>query len=133
MRGEPAAFGALLHFPHAKRNDLWSVSRLVVRPDYQGLGLGAYSFVEALGKIVKSIGGTMSTHPAHPALIQPWAKSPLWKMTSKPAFASAQSRTSTLTSRKMVKTGRRRVAHFQYVGPGFTAPGDIDAARTLWR
>lgn len=130
VRGEPAAFGGLLYFPHPRRHDIQSLSRLVVRPDYQGLGLGAYAFVEQLAKIVKANGFTMLTHPSHPALIQPWSRSPLWMMTTPPSFASAQGNSSSIA--RLVKTRQRRVAHFQYVGPGFTDPADVARAQAMW-
>lgn len=72
--GRPAAFGALLYFPHPKAKDITSLSRLVVLPDFQGLGLGAYAFTEAIGKLCRANGMRMRTHPSHPALIRTWAE-----------------------------------------------------------
>ena len=36
----PAAFAAVIHFPHAVRRDIRRVHRVVTLPDWQGLGLG---------------------------------------------------------------------------------------------
>jgi hypothetical protein len=36
--GVPASFGAVLHRPHAKVDDVKGLSRLVTLPDYQGMG-----------------------------------------------------------------------------------------------
>lgn len=130
VRGEPAAFGALLHFPHPKVRDIQSLSRLVVRPDYQGLGLGAYSFVESLAKIAKANGYRMSTHPSHPALVKTWAKSPLWQMTSAPSFGTRQGKTGTIAG--LMKTATRRVAHFMWAGPGYADASERQKAIKLW-
>lgn len=134
VRGEPAAFAGLMFFPHPSTKEIQSLSRLVVLPDYQGLGLGAYSFVEAIAKIVKANGFKMTTHPSHPALVKTWAKSSLWKMTSAPGFSGGMGRKSTLgkTSTYATGTRTRRVAHFVYVGPGFDTPEQFTEARRLW-
>lgn len=131
IRGEPAAFAGVLHMPHPRVRDLMSLSRIVVRPDYQGLGLGAYSFVEAIAKICKTNGFRMTTHPSHPALVKTWAKSPLWKMTRPPGFSGAQGKKSSLP--QLVKTRTRRVAHFVYVGPGFVEAERRREAIALWK
>jgi GNAT superfamily N-acetyltransferase len=48
VNNQPAAFCALGHFPHPVRS-YRKVHRLVVLPDYQGLGLGTL-FIEELAK-----------------------------------------------------------------------------------
>jgi GNAT superfamily N-acetyltransferase len=116
--------------PHPKVRDVQRISRLVVRPDYQGLGLGAYGFAEALAKICKACGFRMSIGTSHPGLIRPWARSPLWRMTKGPDFGTKQGRTTTLTG--MMKTTTRRVAHFMYAGPGFAGEADRKRAIALW-
>lgn len=128
--GQPAAFGALLHFPHPRADDIQSLSRLVVLPDYQGLGIGAKEFTEALGKICAANGFRMSTHPSHPALIKSWARSRLWRMTTPPSFGVKQGRTSTI--RGVMKTATRRVAHFQWAGPTLLSEDDVKKARVMW-
>jgi ABC-type molybdenum transport system ATPase subunit/photorepair protein PhrA len=131
----PAAFAGLIHFPHAQVKNIESVSRLVVAPDFQGLGLGAYDFIEAIGKIVMANGGVMTTHPAHPALIKTWAKSALWKLGLAPDMGYKRSQHGPNSMKRMINpahTHFRRVAHFRYVGPGFIDQADIDAARRLW-
>lgn len=37
---KPVAFCAVLHFPHPKVKNIKRIHRLVVLPDYQGIGLG---------------------------------------------------------------------------------------------
>lgn len=40
INNQPAGFCAVLHFPHGWVKNFKRVSRLVVLPDYQGIGLG---------------------------------------------------------------------------------------------
>jgi len=40
LENNPVAFFAVLHFPHDKVKNFKKVHRLVVLPDYQGLGIG---------------------------------------------------------------------------------------------
>jgi ABC-type ATPase with predicted acetyltransferase domain len=125
--GRPACFAGVLHMPHPKRGDLASLSRVVVLPDFQGLGLGAYAFTEAIAKICKANGKVLCTHPSHPALVQAWAKSPLWHMTSPPKFQVPPGKNSTI--KPAAHASHRRVAHFQWRGPALE---DVQLARRMW-
>jgi GNAT superfamily N-acetyltransferase len=51
----PAAFAAIINFPHAIRHDIRRVSRVVVLPDWQGLGLGMV-LIGHLGGALKTTG-----------------------------------------------------------------------------
>lgn len=126
--GRLAAFAGVLPMPHPKRSDLASLSRVVVLPDYQGLGLGAGAFTETIAAVCKTNGKVLCVHPSHPALVKAWARSKLWRMTSPPAFGKPPSRTSTAISMSTAHARWRRVAHFQWVGP---ACADR-AASQLW-
>jgi len=134
IEGRPAAFAGLLHFPHPKARDIFSLSRLVVLPDFQGLGLGAHAFTEAIGAIAKANGKRMTTHPSHPALIKTWARSPKWLLTEAPGFHTAHSKKALkylVDQTRKSKRNLRRVAHFRYVGPGLDAEGTA-RARAMW-
>jgi len=117
--GKPAAFAGVLPFPHPRRSDLASLSRLVVMPDFQGLGLGAGSFVETVAAIAKSNGKVLTTHPSHPALIKTWAKSKLWEMTRGPCFGVPAGKTSAIREMSPSHSRHRRVAHFMWCGSSF--------------
>jgi GNAT superfamily N-acetyltransferase len=127
--GAPAAFGAILKFPGPGR--IWKLHRLVVLPDYQGLGLGAHTFPGALGSIVRALGDRMRVTTSHPALIRAWARAGDWRMTKAPGFESPK------RSRSRVEVGsmalsirqRRRVAGFEYVGAPLE---DVLQAKRLW-
>lgn len=114
--GAPAAFGALLHMPHPRARNIWRIHRLVVLPDYQGLGIGAHAFPETLGAMCRSLAKRTTITTSHPALIKTWARSSYWRMTQKPALGIGHSGSTTL-SRNRGEATRRRVATFEYVGP----------------
>jgi GNAT superfamily N-acetyltransferase len=127
----PAAFAAVLPFPHASRSNFSSLSRVVVLPDYQGLGLGAYAFTEAIARITAANGRILLTHPSHPALVRVWARSKLWSMNSAPGFAPKQGKTSTIKG--IVKSSNRRVAHFKWAGGAWQDEEKNKFSRILWK
>lgn len=127
--GEPAAFGALLHFPHPVAKNIQSLSRVVVLPDYQGLGLGAHSFTETLARICDANGKRFAVSTSHPALVKTWASSQNWTMTGAPKFATKPGATSTLA---MVKGQHRRIAHFQWRGGSFNDDAQSSTAVRMW-
>ena len=67
--GTLAAFGGVLHRPHAANRRIKGLSRLVTLPDWQGLGLG-FVLMETLGAAYKALGYTFHTYPAHPAFVR---------------------------------------------------------------
>lgn len=117
VNNQIASFGAMLHRPHAKVNDIMGLSRLVTLPDWQGLGL-AMILADKLGAAYKSIGKRMHTYPAHPALIRAFDKSRNWKLEKKPGQSNPQiSRSSSLRFRLAKSwSGDRPCAVFSYAG-----------------
>lgn len=132
VAGKPAAFAGLLHFPHPAARDVQALSRLVVLPEYQGLGLGAYAFTEAVGRVCAANGTRMHVGTAHPALIRSWAKSQLWLMIQKPRFANKVGKTSSIASLNNSVATRRAVAHFVWRGGAFADEEQNRTARLMW-
>ena len=54
------------------------VHRVVVLPDFQGLGIGT-RVLEFMGDYLKSQGSTMSIRTSHTNIIKKFTKSPLWR------------------------------------------------------
>lgn len=113
--GHPASFGAMLHRPHPKVNDIMGLSRLVTLPDWQGMGL-AMILSDTLGAAYKAIGKRMHTYPTHPSLIRSYDHSPRWKMERKPGqFTKSLSSGKTLGGgRDSYIPGQRPCAVFSY-------------------
>jgi ABC-type ATPase involved in cell division len=78
-QGRPVAFNSYLHLPHAIAKDIKIGHRLVVLPDFQGLGIGA-RFEEWMGQYCHERGYRYHNVTAHPALIAACLKSPRWKL-----------------------------------------------------
>ena len=103
---------------------MWAVSRVVALPDFQGIGLVAYGFTDALGEIARAMGKRLLSHPAHPALIKARARSANWKMTTAPMLRGTSGKHA-----QRAHVNRRRIASFEYVGPKHA---DRKAAMRLW-
>lgn len=75
------AFAAVMRLPGRMKNG-WREHRLVVLPDFQGLGIGN-KFSEAVAEIYLSQEGKYYSRTAHPSMGNYREKSELWKPTSK--------------------------------------------------
>jgi len=73
----PVSFIAVLHFPHSKVKNFKRVHRLVVLPDYQGIGIGN-RLLEFIGKKYISSGYRYIITTSTPALLQYFQNSKLW-------------------------------------------------------
>jgi len=77
--GKPVAFDSVIHFPHPKAKNIKHEHRLVVLPDYQGIGIGnKLSSIVAERYIDKGFRYICVT--STPALIYPRKKHPNWKL-----------------------------------------------------
>lgn len=76
--GAPVAFGAVLHFPHANEDRFKREHRIVVLPDYQGIGIGN-RFSEHLARRYVEQGYRYISTTSNPAMIYHRARSPLWR------------------------------------------------------
>lgn len=130
--GRLAAFGGVLHRPHAQNLRIKGLSRLVTLPDWQGLGL-AFVLTDALGSAYKARGYSYHNYPAHPSFIRAFDRSPNWELRKRPKVQSTRiggkskygrtpkgvvvpSRQGPEFSR-MWKFDSRANAMFRYVGP----------------
>lgn len=76
--GQPVAFTSYIHFPHARVRDIKMGHRLVVLPDWQGLGIGG-RLDDWLGEYLHAKGFRYHNTVAHPALIRYYRRSPRWR------------------------------------------------------
>jgi GNAT superfamily N-acetyltransferase len=79
--GRPVAFTSYLNFPHPKTRNIKMGHRLVVLPDWQGLGL-AGRLDDWLGQHLYEQGYRYRNTVAHPAMIRYYLRSPRWQETS---------------------------------------------------
>jgi len=73
MNEKPVAFMAILPFPHGHIKNGFRISRIVVLPDYQGLGLG-FKIIDYFGSLYKTDNKTMYIKTSNPALFGAMSK-----------------------------------------------------------
>jgi len=108
----PVAFTATLHRPHPKVRDVTGLSRTVVLPDFQGIGL-SHVLKDVIGSAYKAIGRRLHSYPAHPPYVRSMSRSNSWRMVKRAgSFSPKTGKTST----KQGGFGGRPCAVFCYSG-----------------
>lgn len=110
--GQPVAWCSVLHFPHPKAKNIKRLHRTVVKPDYQGIGLG-YKFRCVIASMYKNDGYRVTTSTSSPALIHSMNRNNDWIMTRKPSRVSSTSNKGVL---KKATSAQRITASFEYNG-----------------
>ena len=110
---EPAAFCAVLPFPHPKVKNVWKGHRTVALPDFQGLGLGNM-LAEFVGEWLDKRGKKYRSVTSHPAMIGHRHKSEKWIMTREPSRVSKVGNNGKTQDSKSCSC-RRLTASFLYV------------------
>lgn len=115
LNGKPVAFTSYIHFFHAKVRDIKMGHRLVVLPDYQGLGI-ASALEDWLGQYLRERGYRYRNAVAHPAMIRLYSNSPRWRQVGKISKKLVAAKNS---KNIKVNTMPRRlgVRSFEYIPP----------------
>jgi GNAT superfamily N-acetyltransferase len=82
VEGRPVVFESVIHFPHPRTNNIRMGHRLVVLPDWQGLGI-ASRVLDWVGLELYGQGLRFRSVAAHPAMIAYLAGSPRWRDTTR--------------------------------------------------
>lgn len=77
IQGSPAAFIALIHFVHPRTRKIRMIHRLVVLPDYQGIGIGMKLMTFVARRYI-SKGLRVRIVTSNPALRTSLKNSPNW-------------------------------------------------------
>jgi len=122
--GKPVACNAILPFPNGGIQNGWRSSRVVVLPDYQGLGLaGALS--EFVSSMIKSQEGRLFARLRHPALANHRLNRPnTWKETA----VSRKVHTHSGNEEWGWKQNDRECWSFEYIGE----PSSLHDAELFW-
>jgi GNAT superfamily N-acetyltransferase len=83
IEGVPAAWCSVLHFPHPIVKNMKRIHRIVVRPDYQGIGLGV-RFMSQIAENYAKQKNRISLVTSAPSFVYGLQKHPNWIMTRKP-------------------------------------------------
>lgn len=126
---ECVAYHSYRHFMHPVIKNMKIGHRLVVLPDWQGLGLGAV-FVDWMGQYLYDQGWRYRLVTAHPAVIASLVRSPRWQAVTK--LATINRPTGAVTMRKTQMDPRRQSTRsFEYVPPLPLATGGIVTGPTV--
>jgi GNAT superfamily N-acetyltransferase len=92
VNGNLAGFCSFIAFPHPTQKNIWKAHRVVVFPDYQGVGV-ATNMLKVCADELTRRGKKVTLTSSNIAMIQALKKSPLWKCVrigrmSKPTNAS---------------------------------------------
>lgn len=132
---KPVAFAAIIpHVGVTSGRRAWRAHRIVILPDFQGVGIGN-AFQEAVAGIFTGNGIRFYVTSSHPALIHHCARSPLWRMVRHPSqpvqasSAKSQGREGACATFGGASRGRL-TASFEYIG---TAGSDssLDTAPSM--
>lgn len=118
INGEVVCHTGIIHFPLQKGKK--RVHRLVVLPDYQGIGIGM-SFINAVAKIVDKEGFELNLTTTTPSIVGALRKSPKWILARfgriKGDFKDMQSRYGIEHKRLSNAISNRRITYsFWYKG-----------------
>lgn len=106
----PVAFHSYLHFPHPHTNNIKMAHRLVVLPDWQGLGVGG-RLNDWLGQRLAAQRQRFRLTSAHPAMARQCSASPRWRQVGSPDRSLRTSRATKVASG--VTAGKSRDHHYK--------------------
>jgi len=112
--GAPVAFNSFLHFPHARTRNIKRGHRLVVLPDWQGLGIGPW-FDDWLGEWLHARGFRYHNSTANPTMIRAYSRSPRWQMLGRGARLKSGPNAKAELRKSQRQTRRLSTASFGYV------------------
>jgi len=98
---KPIAFMAILPFPHGNIKNGYRISRVVVLPDFQGMGIG-FKFVNWFGQVYKNDNKTIYIKTSNPALWKSFERSNNWLFTS---GTNGEKKAEMMQSKKIASTG----------------------------
>lgn len=109
----PVAFTSYLHLPHPRTRNVKMGHRLVVLPDWQGLGV-ARALEDWLGEHLAGQGYRYRNAVAHPAMKHLYATSPRWRRVTS-GMAAANRRSMTKIGAERHRTTRQQgLMSFEY-------------------
>lgn len=95
IKGQAIAWCSVLHFPHPVVKNMKRIHRIVVKPDYQGIGLGS-RFMSEIARRYKKDGFRVSLVTSSPAFVHGVQKNKNWVMTRKPSRLQNAAKTGVL-------------------------------------
>lgn len=126
LNDKPVAFMAILPFPHGHIKNGFRISRIVVLPDYQGLGLG-FVIIDYFASLYAKDGKTMYIKTSNPALFGAMSKNTdKWHL-------AGETKKEDLSSDKIKENQKANdmgfrnaiTKSYKYIGPKSTESTDV--------
>lgn len=114
--GRPVAFTSCLYFPHPHAKNIMMGHRLVVLPDWQGLGIGG-RLDDWLGQLLYEQGYRYRNVIAHPAMIRYYSGSPRWQEVTSGRESLRNSSTVKGLRKRALSPRFMSTRSFQYIPP----------------
>lgn len=111
--GSKVAWCSVIHFPHPKLKNMKRIHRVVVKPDYQGIGVGG-KFITEIAKRYKEKGFRVSLVTSSPAFVHGLKKNESWRMTRKPGRVQKTAKSGALAGST---SDKRITATFEFWEP----------------
>lgn len=108
INGEAVAWCSVIHFPHPKVSNFKRIHRIVVKPDYQGIGLGG-KFMSILAKQYVEDGFRLRLVTSSPNFIFGLKQSKNWIMVRKPSRVAVTPPKS-MTNRSDISSLRKGIS-----------------------
>lgn len=113
INNEPVCFFAVLHFPHPKVKNMKRGHRLVVLPDYQGLGIG-HEFSSQIAEYYTKQKFRFRITSSTKSLFKQRARDPRWAVVDK-SRKSSTSKTGVLHNDKTVGSQNKYTYSYEYI------------------
>ena len=113
IENNPVCFFAVLHFPHPKVKNFKRGHRLVVLPDYQGLGIG-HIFSSAIAQDFIDNGFRFIITSSTKSLYNQRARDKKWKVTRKGRIGTGKGKKDNLL--KDTLSSNKLTYSYEYVG-----------------
>jgi len=107
-----AGFCGVMHFPHSTSKKVKRVHRIVILPDFQGVGLGAF-LLSFVANHYKNNGFKFFLTTANPALLHFFQSSGEWRLKR---VGRSQSSGKNSARADMIKNLRRKTTSWEYIG-----------------
>ncbi len=129
INDKPVGFMAILPFPHGHIQNGFRISRIVVLPDYQGLGIG-FQIIDYFAAIYKTDNKNIYIKTSNPALFGAMAKNTNnWKLTNQVTKEQLNSewmeKQQTSDKGGMLSMRNAITKSYKYIGNGSTENTDI--------
>jgi GNAT superfamily N-acetyltransferase len=113
VNGNLAGFCSFIAFPHPKVKNFWKAHRVVVFPDYQGIGVASNMLRVCADELLKRGKRPMLTS-SNIAMIMALKKSPLWDCVR--FGRNPGNNATTMKSMRKSNSAGRITAEFEYKG-----------------